>query len=551
MLRLLSILLEMSLYSVLLFAGVKLIKRILGKHISATVSFALWGLVILRLLIPVTLDLGIHIITVPAPYTAQTQQATPTDELPSQHTIVPDTNTDSPSGETTALFPAQNGQQNSMQRQAQTTNLPAAVLLIYLGGVLIMLWYQLHKWKQSMTALQQEISLPDAAMQERFATLKSRLRIQSKIQLYVHESLLFPALTMSLKPKVLLPRHMLQNMTPQQIDYALCHELMHYKRMDHIVCILTQGLRCIHWFNPISHMLYKNVVQDMELACDVMSTKQLNQNQKKQYLQTLIALSGAADTQFAIGMSMPRARVEIENRMRGVMMNPQKNRRIYGIVILAVTVMLLACFTTACQPATKTEPTNSPDTTLIYTLEMKNTESYMQPGDVPQKPAMLDYDAIMKIVSDTAAKIGEDLANRTIQIYHETGYDRDRYRIRILSLSESKPEFSISMDAETGQIYSIEYSYKKSEGSWPVEYEDIDFDAVHEIAFEYISKLVDSPIVSYHDNVEILNKENLLICVTIQVENGIYYNVGVTYPSLKFYHINEEQSTSHGIYQKK
>lgn len=56
--KILNILLEITIYSVVLFCAIMLLKRFFKNKMSPFLHFAIWGLLIARLLIPVTLDPG-------------------------------------------------------------------------------------------------------------------------------------------------------------------------------------------------------------------------------------------------------------------------------------------------------------------------------------------------------------------------------------------------------------------------------------------------------------------------------------------------------------
>lgn len=60
-----SILLEVTLFSVLLYALILLIKRIFRKTFSPSLQYFVWFLLLARLAIPVTLESGLEFFTIP------------------------------------------------------------------------------------------------------------------------------------------------------------------------------------------------------------------------------------------------------------------------------------------------------------------------------------------------------------------------------------------------------------------------------------------------------------------------------------------------------
>lgn len=72
-----NILLEITIYSAILYVAILLFKKVFHKHISAILNYAIWGLLILRLLIPVTIDSGLHFFIIPEGTTQVVQKTEP------------------------------------------------------------------------------------------------------------------------------------------------------------------------------------------------------------------------------------------------------------------------------------------------------------------------------------------------------------------------------------------------------------------------------------------------------------------------------------------
>ncbi len=46
------------------------------------------------------------------------------------------------------------------------------------------------------------------------------------------------------------------------------HELTHYKHGDLWLKLLLLAARCLHWFNPLVHLIERFAQEDIEAACD-------------------------------------------------------------------------------------------------------------------------------------------------------------------------------------------------------------------------------------------------------------------------------------------
>ena len=80
--RVLGTLLEITAYSILLYLLLLFTRALLKNKLSANARCLLWGLLLVRLLLPVTLSSGVHLFVLPAPQPGVSAIAGPTPTLP-------------------------------------------------------------------------------------------------------------------------------------------------------------------------------------------------------------------------------------------------------------------------------------------------------------------------------------------------------------------------------------------------------------------------------------------------------------------------------------
>lgn len=90
-----------------------------------------------------------------------------------------------------------------------------------------------------------------------------------------------------LKPCIFLPMHL----SMQEQSYILRHEQVHIARRDHLWQALAFLALCLHWFNPLVWFAFKASQKDMELSCDERVLRQMGNGIKKEYAQSLLNLS--------------------------------------------------------------------------------------------------------------------------------------------------------------------------------------------------------------------------------------------------------------------
>lgn len=91
----------------------------------------------------------------------------------------------------------------------------------------------------------------------------------------------------ALRPKIYLP----DSLTDRQCEHILFHEQTHIKRFDHLVKLLSFLVLCFHWFNPLAWVAFFESSKDMEMSCDEAVVKKLGSDIKKDYSTSLLTLA--------------------------------------------------------------------------------------------------------------------------------------------------------------------------------------------------------------------------------------------------------------------
>ena len=85
-------------------------------------------------------------------------------------------------------------------------------------------------------------------------------------------------------PKIYLPAGLKQ----QEKEFILLHEQVHIYRRDSLWKQVAFLLLCFHWFNPLVWIAFRLFCRDMEISCDELATRKLEESQKKAYAQLLL-----------------------------------------------------------------------------------------------------------------------------------------------------------------------------------------------------------------------------------------------------------------------
>ncbi len=102
------------------------------------------------------------------------------------------------------------------------------------------------------------------------ANISSRMGIKKPVTIWISELVSSPVTIGFLKPVILIPLAAINNLTPQQLESVLLHELSHIKRYDYLINLVINFIRTIFYFNPFAKAFVKIVEQEREKTCDEM-----------------------------------------------------------------------------------------------------------------------------------------------------------------------------------------------------------------------------------------------------------------------------------------
>ncbi|HEX6332940.1 MAG TPA: M56 family metallopeptidase [Flavisolibacter sp.] len=98
--------------------------------------------------------------------------------------------------------------------------------------------------------------------------ISAQLGITRKVMVYVSHLVVSPVTVGYLKPVILLPVAALNNLSMQQAEAILLHELSHIRRYDYLVNLAISIINTILYFNPFVKQFMKAIEAEREACCD-------------------------------------------------------------------------------------------------------------------------------------------------------------------------------------------------------------------------------------------------------------------------------------------
>lgn len=253
------------------------IKLFLHKHIAGKVQLIAWILVALSFVLPVWK-------IVPTPVRQVIEEPViilpqyfdndyVSDELPSEIQNEENDNTVNTST-------VQKSQQ--VKEKIDLKDIVLTVWILGVGGFMLItaisyICFLTKKRKNSVLITENEV----------FQSVKKDLNIKRNIRVRKCSDDDSPFLTGVFFPIIYVPESFTDEDEERLVYY---HELMHYKHKDLIVKWCVLFVNAIHWFNPFCYILTKNIGEACEFCCDISVTRNMNEDEKKKYMNTILNL---------------------------------------------------------------------------------------------------------------------------------------------------------------------------------------------------------------------------------------------------------------------
>jgi beta-lactamase regulating signal transducer with metallopeptidase domain len=123
---------------------------------------------------------------------------------------------------------------------------------IWAGGALFLAVRWLARWRAMNAALR------DA----------SDLALGTPVPVKQVASFLSPALVGIWRPVILMPRGIVEHLSPSELRAVLAHELSHFHRRDNLLALAQMLTQLLFWFHPLVWWIGRRLVAEREQACD-------------------------------------------------------------------------------------------------------------------------------------------------------------------------------------------------------------------------------------------------------------------------------------------
>ena len=280
-------------------------------------SYVLWGIVLLRLLVPVSIES-------PMSFLPERRETSGIVEI---NDVLPEIRFDTAQDRVDTEYhmeAAPSG--DTIVYVSKSINAETYLALIWVGGMAVML-------------LRGGIS---------YGKLRHRVSVSVPFQkgIYIADDIDTPFVMGVFRPVIYLPG----TLEASERKYIIAHERHHIRRGDHIFKALGYLALTIHWFNPFVWVAFVLTSRDMEMSCDEAVIRKLGEDVRAEYASSLLNLATGhrlfAGTPLAFGEGNPTERVRNLARWK-------KPALWVTVVCVLVCILLVVCLLT--DPSTQSD----------------------------------------------------------------------------------------------------------------------------------------------------------------------------------------------------
>lgn len=155
-----------------------------------------------------------------------------------------------------------------------------------LGVAAILAWNLTGHWRLKRFLKRWASPVQDFQLVPLYNAMGDELGLDRRPKLMTCPGLAAPMLAGLFHPMLLLPE---QPLSPKELEYALLHELTHYRRRDIWLKALALWVRAVHWFNPLVWLMDRAIERDTELSCDEAVLRRLPPEEHAAYGKTILS----------------------------------------------------------------------------------------------------------------------------------------------------------------------------------------------------------------------------------------------------------------------
>lgn len=411
-------------------------KLMIGKKLPGIFNYALWAIVLFRLLIPFSVPSEFSVYNVlPLNEKVITQSTTPLSSTIIQQDIK---NINLPVNNSTDPLEIN---KNPLSISTDTTHsdykqkIISIASWIWLIGVFALFLFSIYTYLRTLHRLKEAVLYRQYDLIFKCA---KKLKMKRKIKVYVSNRVFTPVVCGMFKPRIILPVDIYQSYDESVLEHIITHELVHIKRFDYVLKPISRLVLCVYWFNPLMWIAFKMAQKDMEISCDEKVISVFDHDIRGEYALSLIKLAEKQNLLSYDGLLAFGER-NIKRRIKSIM-SFKKAGLFIGIVSIILLVALNVILLTNGQHNNGSEavPTETKASDTLSQNESKKSDNGVATDATftTTQNTIGQADSIKpseKVKTNDSGKSDEDSAKAVLQKYLYLSGIKEGSRIGLLT----------------------------------------------------------------------------------------------------------------------
>ncbi|WP_316820963.1 M56 family metallopeptidase [Pedobacter gandavensis] len=318
------------------------------------------------------------------------------------------------------------------------------------------------------------------------------------------------------KPLILIPIGLLNNLSKEEVEAIICHELAHVKRRDYLVNILQSVMELLFFFNPAVTWISGLIREERESCCDDLAV--LNTNNKAGYIRALVSFEEFQMNKPEYAMGIAEHPNQLVKRVKRMVSNDRPTlskmeQRLMAVALVAVLSLSMAFSSAVQRPVPSAIQENnqqSPNTIVARPINKKISKTEQESSSTVKKHSVLERMAVatQKVLIDAGKKIIEPAKTKTVIDRAESKHEKSTITRGFVSDDDSAKRYNekthdrilddLIKDHLVGRYETLSFEMNKDQFLLKGE------ELPEEIRKRYANKYIKSPdwIISYKQEFE-------------------------------------------------
>ena len=212
------------------------------------------------------------------------------------------------------------------------------IVTTWIAGVIAMAIWHIGGWFLLLRLRRGE---PVTQLADVLARLAPRIGVRRAVRVLEAARVDVPAVLGVLRPVILVPVALLSDLSPQQVEAILAHELAHIRRHDFLINLIQSAIETLMFYHPATWWISMNIRRERENCCDDIATKICGDD--RAYAAALAALENRRNSPVVSHLAPAATGGDLLDRVRRVLKLPPLRRRLSRTRSLAAAALALAC----------------------------------------------------------------------------------------------------------------------------------------------------------------------------------------------------------------